>query len=134
MSINTNPFSFSYESSKKKIKFYNDNARELRVINKQPGNYYLKCTYIVYFKTYNKYEPEAETQKFTTLHFSIPTDLRNDLGEIDLTLFDDNQNLKSLDSPYFISWENEYESEESRYTELYVPQFIEWIIIKFNIK
>jgi hypothetical protein len=128
MSINTNPFSFTYENSKKKIKFYNDNARELRVINKQPGNYYLKCTYIVYFRSYNKYEDEPETQKMVTLHFSIPDDLRNDCGEIDLNLFDNNQNLKSSESAYFTTWKNDYESDECKYTELYVPQFIEWII------
>jgi hypothetical protein len=128
MSINTNPFRFTYDSHEKKIKFCNDNARDLRVINKISGNYYLKCTYIVYFKTYNKYEPEPETQKITTLHFSIPNDLHNNLGEIDLTLFDDNQNLKSQDSSYFTSWKKDYERDECKYTELYVPQFIEWVM------
>lgn len=126
--MSANPLKFTYDSHEKKIKFCNDLGRQLRVINKVHGNYYLKCTYIVYFKSYNKYEPEPETQKFTTLHFSIPTDLRNDTGEIDLTLFDDNQNLKSSDSPYFTSWKHEYESDESRYVELYVPQFIEWVM------
>jgi hypothetical protein len=126
--MSANPLKFTYDSHEKKIKFCDDLGRQLRVINKVHGDYYLKCTYIVYFKSYNKYEPEPETQKFTTLHFSIPSDLRNDLGEIDLTLFDNNQNLKSSDSPYFTSWKREYESDESKYIELYVPQFIEWVM------
>ena len=126
--MSTNPLQFTYDSHEKKIKFCNDTSRQLRVINKVHGTYYLKCTYIVYFKSYNKYEHEPETQKFTTLHFSIPTDLRNDSGEIDLNLFDNNQNLKSSDSPYFTSWKREYESDDSSYIELYVPQFIEWVV------
>ncbi len=127
----TNPFTFTYDSSNKKIKFSNDSARQLRVINKVSNNYYLKCTYIVYFKCYNKYEDEPETQKMITLHFSIPDDLRNDHDEINLTLFDNNKNLKSPElSKYFTSWKNDYESDECRYTELYVPQFIEWIIFE----
>ena len=38
----TNPFTFTYDSSNKKIKFSNDSARQLRVINKVSNNYYLK--------------------------------------------------------------------------------------------
>lgn len=130
--MSSNPLRFTYDSLNKKIKFCNDSTRELRVINRQAGTYYLKCTYIVYFKTYNKYEPEPETQKFTTLHFSIPSDLRNESGEIDLTLFDDEQNLKSTDSPYFTAWRHDYKSGDSdnEFTniEVYVPQFIEWVM------
>jgi hypothetical protein len=128
--MSTNPFSFTYDSPKKKIKFCNDIGRELRIINKVPSNYYLKCTYIVYFRSYNKYEEEPETQKIVTLHFSIPSDLRNTSGEINLSLFDSNQNLKSSDSIYFTSWKNDYKSDDCTYTELYVPQFIEWIIFE----
>lgn len=142
--MSSNPFEFTFDNSHKKIRFSTEDARQLRVINKVPGNYYLKCMYIVYFRSHDGYCSETEdgeifgyeleSQKLVTLYFSIPDDLRNEQNEINLNFFDDTQNLKSISpqySDYFASWETESACcGACGYTDLYVPQFIEWIIFE----
>ncbi len=142
--MSTNPFKFTFDNSHKKIRFSTEEASDLRVINKIPGNYYLKCMYIVYFRSHDGYCSEIEdyetsgyeleSQKLVTLYFSIPDDLRNEQNEINLNFFDDTQNLKSISpqySDYFASWETESACcGVCGYTDLYVPQFVEYIIFE----
>ncbi len=138
---NSNPFAFSY-TGKNKIKFHSESDGHLRVSNQIPGQTYLKCTYIVYFRTHDGYcseteDPddagyELETSKLVVLYFSVPEDLRNTDGNFNLDLLDDEANLINCEQTqmYFKSW-----SEQSAccgvcgYTDLYQPQYIEWVKI-----
>ncbi len=77
-----NPFKFTYVQSTNKIRFSNPEAKNTRVTDGQPGQHYIKCTYIVYFRSHDGYCSEVkdyeqvgyelETQKLISLYFTIP--------------------------------------------------------------
>ena len=141
----SNPFKFVYTSSKK-IKFDPEsNGKSLRVIKQESGKYYLKCTYIVYFRSHDGYCSqvedcdksgyELETQKLVVLYFSIPSDLIDELGSINHNLLDNESNLINNEQTdhYYKTWTNQSAcsgSCECGYTDLYWPQFIE--VVKQN--
>ncbi len=89
--INSNPFKFTYVQSTNKIRFSNPEAKNTRVINRQPGQQLLKCTYIVYFRSHDGYCSEVEdyeqvgyeleTQKLISLYFTVPSDLLDGSGD-----------------------------------------------------
>jgi hypothetical protein len=137
----TNPFAFTTsETSSKKFKWMPGSDGHLRVSKQEPGQYYLKCTYIVYFRSHDGYcseteDPEEagyelETQKLVVLYFSVPSDLTDNSGNFNAKLLDDQANLINSDETahYFKTW-----SVESSccgvcgYTDLYWPQFVEWV-------
>jgi hypothetical protein len=139
--INMNPFAFAY-TGKNKIKFHDESYGHLRVSNQISGETYLKCTYIVYFRTHDGYcseteDPddagfEHENSKIVNLYFSVPEDLKDSDGSFNADLLDGEAKLINSDKTeqYFLSW-----SEQSSccgvcgYTDLYQPQYIEYIKI-----
>lgn len=136
-----NPFAFAY-TGKNKIKFHHESYGRLRVSNQISGETYLKCTYIVYFRTHDGYcseteDPddagfEHENSKIVNLYFSVPEDFKDSDGSFNADLLDVEAKLINSDKTeqYFLSW-----SEKSsccgvcRYTDLYQPQYIEYIKI-----
>ncbi len=140
--FNSNPFKFTYNQSTNKIRFVVPEAKNTRVINRQPGQQLLKCTYIVYFRSHDGYCSEVddyeqagyelETQKLISLYFTVPSNLLDGSGGLDEELLDADCNLVNNDITcnYFSKW-----SDESAccgvcgYTDLYVPQYIEWVKI-----
>ncbi len=139
---NSNPFKFTYNKSTKKIRFVNSIATNSRVINRQPGQHLLKCTYNVYLRSHDGYCSEVEdyeqvgyeneTQKLICLYFHIPSDLFDESGMLDESLLDNDGNLVNSERTckYFSKW-----SDESSccgvcgYTDLYIPEYIEWVKI-----
>ncbi len=137
----TNPFAFAC-TSKNKIKFHTESDGHLRVSTQVSGQTYLKCTYIVYFRLHDGYcseteDPEEagyelETSKLVVLYFSIPEELNGPDGNFNPDLLNDEANLINCEQTekYFLSW-----SEQSAccgvcgYTDLYQPQYIEWVKI-----
>ena len=137
----SNPFAFTFTSGNK-IKFNNSTGKELRVINPEQGKSYLKCTYIVYFRSHDGYcseteDPddvgyELETQKLVVLYFSVPSDLTDSSGNFNLELLDDEANLINSDETahYWTKWTSESACcGVCGYTDLYWPQYIEWVKI-----
>ncbi len=138
--FNSNPFKFTYNQSTNKIRFDRPDAKDARVTDRQSGHYYIKCTYIVYFRSHDGYCSEVEdydevgyeleTQKLVTLYFTIPEDLTDESGGFDESLLDAECNLANNDRTfnYFLKWSNEASCcGVCGYTDLYVPQYIEWI-------
>jgi len=136
-----NPFAFTFTSGKK-IRFIESTGEELRVTKTEQGNQYLKCTYIVYFRSHDGYcseteDPEEagyelETQKLVVLYFTLPSDLSDSAGNFNVDLFDDESNLINTDATahYFKTWTTEASCcGVCGYTDLYWPQFIEWVKI-----
>lgn len=138
-----NPFAFTISNANsKKIKWVSGSNGHLRATTQEPGQCYLKCTYIVYFRSHDGYcseteDPEnagyeLETQKFVGLYFSIPSDLSDGSGNINAELLDDQANLINSDKTahYFKTWSTESSCcGVCGYTDLYWPQFIEWVKI-----
>lgn len=137
----TNPFAFTC-TGKNKIKFHPESDGHLRVSTQVPGQTYLKCTYIVYFRTHDGYcseteDPdeagyELETSKLVVLYFSVPEDLTGPDNNFNLDLLDDEANLINCEQTekYFKSWsEHSTCSGVCGYTDLYQPQYIEWVKI-----
>ena len=138
----SNPFKFVYTNSKK-IKFDPESdGKNLRVIKQEPGKYYLKCTYIVYFRSHDGYCSEAEnpdttgyeleTQKLVVLHFSIPSDLIDESGGVKPDLLDTEANIIKNEHTehYYQRWTNQSACSGTcvcGYTDLYWPQFIELV-------
>ncbi len=138
---NTNPFAFSC-TGKNKIRFHRQSDGPLSVANQIPGQTYLKCTYIVYFRTHDGYcseteDPddagfEHENSKLVVLYFYIPEDLTDSDGNFDMELLDNEANLINSDktAQYFLSWSNQSACcGVCGYTDLYQPQYIEWVKI-----
>jgi len=136
-----NPFAFTFTTSKK-IRFIESTGEELRVVKPEQGKEYLKCTYIVYFRSHDGYcseteDPEdagyeLETQKLVVLYFTIPSDLTDSEGKFNLELLDGEANLINSDDTahYFKTWTTESACcGVCGYTNLYWPQFVEWVKI-----
>ncbi len=138
----SNPFAFTYTGDKK-IRFNSGSSgKELRVTKTVPGSSYLKCTYIVYFRSHDGYcseteDPEKagyelETQKMVVLYFNVPLDLSDETGSLNLDLLDAEANLINNEETkqYFSTWSSESACcGVCGYTDLYWPQFIEWVKI-----
>lgn len=134
-----NPFAFTYTGNNK-IKFHNIQNGHLRVSKQISGQNYLKCTYIVYFRTHDGYcseteDPddagfEHENSRLVMLYFSVPEDLKDSDGNFNTDLLDNDANLinSNKTKKYFLTW-----SKESSccgvcgYTDLYQPQYIEYV-------
>jgi len=137
-----NPYKFVFTNTKK-IKFEPESdGKNSRVIKQEPGQYYLKCTYIVYFRSHDGYcseteDPdivgyELETQKLVVLHFSIPSDLIDESGSVKPDLLDSEANIIKNEHTehYYQKWFNQSACSGTcvcKYTDLYWPQFIELV-------
>ncbi len=138
----TNPFEFTFNGARAKIKFSKIEAKNSRVNNPVTGQQLLKCTYIVYFRSHDGYSSEVddydqvgyelETQKLVCLYFTIPSELTDESGSLNPDLLDNEGNLLNNEhtQQYFIKWSNESACcGVCGYTDLYVPQYIEWVKI-----